>query len=183
MYLKSLQLHQILLLFINSIMIIIASTILMKIFFQFNPWPWGKFSTRARVKVVFTPSILDRLLNSLFHLRSAIMFLGFLFSLSLFGTWDLVILMIKPSKVCFLMSNLYWIKIILLISLVLIAYLVKCTIYLFPILNLQPLHLLNLLILTCGVLHLLILLMSSNITFCLLIITLDLLGFICWGPN
>ena len=34
--------------------------VLMKTPCQFRPWPWGKFSTRAGVKVVFTPSILIR---------------------------------------------------------------------------------------------------------------------------
>ena len=64
------------------------------------------------------------------------------------------------------------------IKLVLIAYWVKCTIFLFKILNLQLLLLLNLYTLTCGVMHLLQLSMGLDITFCLLIIILDLVGFI-----
>ena len=45
----------------------------------------GKFSTRARMKVVFSPSTLNKLLNFLCQLRSAIMFLCCLFSISLSG--------------------------------------------------------------------------------------------------
>ena len=86
MLLEFLQLHQILLPFINFVMIIIVGATLMKTFFQFRPWPQGKFSTKARVKMVFTLSILNKLLNSLYLPRSTIMSLGILFSISHFGT-------------------------------------------------------------------------------------------------
>ena len=91
------------------------------------------------------------------------------------GTHDQPLNSLFP-KAKFVLTML-WIK------LVLIAYLVKCTIFLFKILNLQLLLLLNLYTLTCGVLHLLLLSTGLDITFCLLIIILDLVGFIYWSPN
>ena len=90
--------------------------------------------------------------------------------------------MIKLSIAYFLVSALY-ILIMLRITLVLTVCMVKCTTFLFHILILKLLLPLNLCILSCGVLHLLFLSMVINITFYLLIITLDLVGFIHLSPN
>ena len=87
-------LHQIFPLSIKSVIITIVGAILMKIFFPFRLWPRGKCFTRARVKVEFIPSILIKYHNFLCHQRSAIVLLGLLLSINLFGIWGLVILMI-----------------------------------------------------------------------------------------
>lgn len=112
-FLEFLLLHQILPLSIKSIIITIAGAILMKISFPFKLWPREKCFTRARVKVEFIPSILIKHHNFLCHLRSAIVLLGLLLLINLFGIWGLVILMIKYLKSFFLISNLEWISVIL----------------------------------------------------------------------
>ena len=61
----------ILLQFINFVMIIIVGVTLMKTPCSFRPWPWGKLFTRARVKVVCTPSILTRPLSFCFLINCA----------------------------------------------------------------------------------------------------------------
>ena len=79
------QLLLTLLLFINFVMTTTIGAILMKILFPSRPWTQGKFSTRARVKVQFTPSILIMLLSFSHYIEFVIMFLGILISIRHFG--------------------------------------------------------------------------------------------------
>ena len=97
--------------------------------------------TKARVKMVFTPSILKRLLNSLSPNNCNSAFL-FLFSIKLFGIWDLGIHLTRFSNICFLMPNLIWISVPLWILIVHTICMGKCTTYHF--LNLFLMHLLPL---------------------------------------
>ena len=164
-------------------MTIIAGAILMKISFQSRPWTQGEFYTRAKVKMVFIPSILIKHLSFPCLLRPIIRFLSHMFSIKLCGIWDLVILMIKLSTICFLRSILYRIISMILINLVFTACMVKCTMFHFQILSLRLLFPLNLCILTCGVLLLLSLSIALDIIYCLLIIILDSVGFTHWNLN
>ena len=132
MCLEFLPFPQILLLSIKSVMITNVGIILMKISFQFRLWPRGKYSTKARVKMEFIPSILTKLLNSLCLLQSVTMLLSPLFSIKHFSIWGLVILMIRFSNFFFLISSLYLIIILIWIILAHIVCMVKCIIFLFP---------------------------------------------------
>ena len=154
MCLEFLPFPQIMLLLIKSVMITNVGVILMKISFQFRLWARGKYSTEARVKMKFIPSVFTKLLNSLCLLKFVTMLLSPLFSIKHFGIWGLVILTIKFSNFFFLISSLYWISILIWIILVHIVCMVECIIFLFENLSLLHLLLLNLYTLMCGVLPL-----------------------------
>ena len=91
--------------------------------------------------------------------------------------------MIKFFMFFFQSSNLYQISVLILITLVHIAYMEKCINFLFLSLNLLHRFLSNLFILIYGVQLLLHLWMALNIMFFSLIILLDSLGFICCKEN
>ena len=131
----------------------------------------------------FTPSTLKRLLSSLCLLNHVIVLLVVLVLIKLFGIWDLDIPLTKFSNSCFLMSELISISVLLLIILIHIVCMEKCTTYLFLNLNLLHLLLLSLFIQIYGVLHLWTPFMALNTMFCSLIISLVLPRFICSNLN
>ena len=114
-------------------MIITVVVISMNTPCQSRPWPRGKSSTRARVKMVFTPSILTRPL--LFFLIKCAILSSFLLPLGLYGTVGLVTQMLTLLDFC--CKIMVCLVIVLLLSiLVFIVFMAKCTDYHFLVLDL-----------------------------------------------